>query len=141
MKQLNNHHYMLYFKTRISVLLITAAVLCGAIPVNAQTEAGRYPLIPYPTHLVPANGDFTIDAHTKIVLQDKVFSKEAGMLRQLVAAIRHISPAATPGAGAFADKDLIDQRFRFGIFPFKQQFPDLRQICGRAGLVRILRSA
>ncbi|TSD66458.1 family 20 glycosylhydrolase [Inquilinus sp. KBS0705] len=69
----------LYKAATLSLFLIALA----GTQVVAQTADNRYPIIPYPTTLVPANGSFIITPATVIVLPagDK-FVKEAAILNQ-----------------------------------------------------------
>ncbi|GAB4050851.1 family 20 glycosylhydrolase [Spirosoma litoris] len=67
--------------TRLHSLLL---VLFVTLSVKAQDVAQRYPLIPYPTSLVPASGQFTITAQTALVVQDSRFSNEAKQLQTLL---------------------------------------------------------
>jgi hexosaminidase len=55
--------------------------LCVA---QAQDLAQRYPLIPYPTSLTPAQGQFTLTAKTALLVQDKRFTNEADILQTLL---------------------------------------------------------
>jgi hexosaminidase len=54
--------------------------------VKAQIKAisVRYPIIPYPAHLVPGNGDFLINSNTSLVVRDESFRGEANALKQLI---------------------------------------------------------
>ncbi len=53
---------------------------------NAQSADSRYPLIPYPTSLTAASGQFTITASTPLVLiEGQKFGNEALMLNKLIA--------------------------------------------------------
>ncbi|QMW03838.1 family 20 glycosylhydrolase [Spirosoma foliorum] len=67
--------------TRLHSLLF---VLLVTLSVKAQDVAQRYPLIPYPTSLVPASGQFTVTAQTALVVQDSRFSNEAKQLQTLL---------------------------------------------------------
>ncbi|MCK8495941.1 family 20 glycosylhydrolase [Spirosoma sp. RP8] len=64
----------------LSVLLS----LLTPLLVWAQTQQQRYPLIPYPTSLTPAQGEFTITAQTALIVQDSRFRNEADQLGQLL---------------------------------------------------------
>ncbi|HZW70654.1 MAG TPA: family 20 glycosylhydrolase, partial [Hanamia sp.] len=66
--------------------LLTAALFICQLPVVAQTEATseRYPIIPYPVHLVPANGDFVVNKNTSIVIQNQSFRQDATALKQII---------------------------------------------------------
>jgi hexosaminidase len=55
--------------------------LCVA---QAQDLAQRYPLIPYPASLTPAQGQFTLTAQTALLVQDKRFTNEANILQTLL---------------------------------------------------------
>ena len=59
----------------------------------AQTKAvsDRYPIIPFPAHLVPANGDFVINKNTSIVIQYDGFRQDAIALKQLVKEVSGIN--------------------------------------------------
>jgi hexosaminidase len=62
-----------------------ALLLCLSATVSAQAQVPqRYPLIPYPTSLSAATGQFTITPTTPIVSADKRFSNEASQLRVLL---------------------------------------------------------
>ena len=50
----------------------------------AQSLEQRYPLIPYPTSLTPAKGQFRLTAQTPIIVQDNRFRNEAGQLQVLM---------------------------------------------------------
>lgn len=67
-------------------IVTVVAILLTACSVSAQDASQRYPLIPYPTSLSPATGQFTVTAKTPIVSTDKRFSNEAGQLRALLEA-------------------------------------------------------
>jgi hexosaminidase len=56
------------------------------LSVAGQTKVAseRYPIIPYPQHLVPANGDFVIRKNTSIVIQNQGFRKDAIALKQII---------------------------------------------------------
>lgn len=66
------------FVSLVSLLLILQSPLFAQMPQTPQTQqtqqppqpdAGRYPLIPWPSSLTPAAGEVTIDAHTPIVVE------------------------------------------------------------------------
>jgi len=73
-----NHCYLKNLLCKsVIILLVTSAV-------NAMAQdAGRYPLIPYPTQLTAGKGSFIITAKTEIVTAGK-FKAEAGMLSELL---------------------------------------------------------
>ena len=54
---------------------------------SAQSAGNDYPLIPYPTLLVPARGSFAITAATRLVVPAgaKAFGPEAQQLQSLLA--------------------------------------------------------
>ncbi len=59
--------------------------LCAiSVITQAQDLAQRYPLIPFPSSLIPANGQFTITAKTAIMVQDQRFAGEARLLQELL---------------------------------------------------------
>jgi len=66
---------------RLAYLFVS---LLATLSVQAQELARRYPLIPYPTSLTPAEGDFTFTAQTPLLVSDNRFRNEADQLRQLV---------------------------------------------------------
>lgn len=55
-------------------------------PVKAQIEAIsiRYAIIPFPAHLVTANGGFVINKNTSLVVQNESFRPDAIALKQLI---------------------------------------------------------
>ncbi|GAB3746432.1 family 20 glycosylhydrolase [Spirosoma pomorum] len=59
-------------------------VLLSLCVAQAQDLAQRYPLIPYPTSLTPAQGQFSLTTQTALLVQDKRFTNEADMLQMLV---------------------------------------------------------
>ncbi len=58
--------------------------LVTAFSVQAQDLAQRYPLIPYPTSLIPQQGQFSLTGQTALVVQDSRFRNEADQLQQLL---------------------------------------------------------
>ncbi|WP_332368893.1 beta-N-acetylhexosaminidase [Spirosoma telluris] len=66
---------------RLPFLLL---VLFVTLTVRAQDVAERYALIPYPTSLIPASGEFTVTAQTALVVQDSRFGNEARQLEALL---------------------------------------------------------
>ncbi len=72
-----------WFKLRY---VFTAALFICQLSVVAQTKAvsERYPIIPYPVHLVPGNGDFVINKNTSVVIQNERFLQDAKALEQLI---------------------------------------------------------
>jgi len=67
-------------RTYLSLWLMFMS-LCVA---QAQDLAQRYPLIPYPASLTPAQGQFTLTAQTVLLVQDKRFTNEANILQTLL---------------------------------------------------------
>ena len=65
-------------------LYFALLVFLTALSVQAQDVAQRYPLIPYPTTLTPAPGQFTVTAQTPVLVQDRRFANEANQLRELL---------------------------------------------------------
>src|SRR5690242_16615744 len=76
------------------VLVAGLFVFICRIGVQAQTNAlsDRYPIIPYPTHLTPGNGDFVINKNTSIVIQNEKFRADAKALEQMIKQGSGISP-------------------------------------------------
>jgi hexosaminidase len=69
----------------LSVFLF--ATLQGSVFAQTPTpDAGRYPLIPWPSSLTPASGEVTIDAHTSLIVEaaPNRFSNELGYLRSML---------------------------------------------------------
>jgi hexosaminidase len=63
--------------------LFIVLVLAINLNVSAQQTGNRYPIIPYPTSLTPANGDFIITPATSIALSNgQLFKNEANALNQ-----------------------------------------------------------
>lgn len=58
--------------------------LMTTFAVSAQDLEQRYPLIPYPTSLTPAQGQFNLTAQTALIVQDSRFQNEADQLQQLL---------------------------------------------------------
>lgn len=71
---------MRLYKVAALAVIITAT---AALTATAQQNDARYPIIPYPTELVPASGGFRITPATKIVAQ-AMFKNEAAFLNQLI---------------------------------------------------------
>lgn len=67
---------------RFCFLLLIA--LLSTLSGQTQDLARRYPLIPYPTSLSPATGQFTITGQTPIVVEDRQFGSEARQLQVLL---------------------------------------------------------
>ncbi|WP_080054671.1 family 20 glycosylhydrolase [Spirosoma aerolatum] len=67
--------------SRLSFLCLA---LLFTIHLQAQDFTRRYPLIPYPTSLTPASGQFTITTQTALVVEDSRFTAEAGQLQELM---------------------------------------------------------
>lgn len=67
-------------------MLFTAIICLHNLPVKGQIPAiaARYPVIPYPASLIPGEGDFTVNARTKIVVQHAAFRAEAAALVSLI---------------------------------------------------------
>lgn len=84
------HHFFLKMKY---ILLPFIFICLCRISVIAQSKAvsDRYPVIPYPAHLAPASGDFSINKNTSIVIQNKDFREDANALKQLVKEIGGIT--------------------------------------------------
>nr|WP_293841948.1 family 20 glycosylhydrolase [uncultured Arsenicibacter sp.] len=60
-------------------------LLCAlSVLAQAQDPSQRYPIIPFPTSLVPAAGQFTITANTALLVQDKRFAGEGQQLQELL---------------------------------------------------------
>ena len=72
---------MKLFKAAAIAFSFTVLVLANA---SAQQADARYPIIPYPTELVPATGSFVITPATTIVTAAS-FKNEAAILNQLLA--------------------------------------------------------
>ncbi|GAB3775638.1 family 20 glycosylhydrolase [Spirosoma horti] len=68
--------------TRLYFLFLTS--LSIALSGQAQDMARRYPLIPYPTSLKAASGQFAVTAQTALVVQDRRFAGEARQLNALL---------------------------------------------------------
>lgn len=69
----------LYKAVALAVIITATATLTA----TAQQTDARYPIIPYPTELVPVSGGFRITPNTKIVAQ-AMFKNEAAFLNQLI---------------------------------------------------------
>ena len=67
-------------------LAVALFIFLFQLSAFAQTEATseRYPVIPYPMHLIPANGDFVINKNTSIVIQNESFRQDATALKQII---------------------------------------------------------
>ena len=72
---------MKLFKAAAIAFSFTVLALANA---SAQQADARYPIIPYPTELVPATGSFVISPATSIVAAAS-FKNEAAILNQLLA--------------------------------------------------------
>ncbi|MDQ2718728.1 MAG: family 20 glycosylhydrolase [Bacteroidota bacterium] len=61
-------------------------ICIGHFSAIAQSEAvyEHYPIIPYPSHLVPEKGNFIINQKTSIVIQSESFRQDAIALKQMV---------------------------------------------------------
>ncbi|QDK77708.1 family 20 glycosylhydrolase [Spirosoma sp. KCTC 42546] len=66
---------------RLHYLLLALFV---TLSIQAQDVAQRYPLIPYPTSLTPASGQFVVTAQTALIVQDSRFENEARQLQALL---------------------------------------------------------
>lgn len=71
-----------FAKKYIAFKLVFLLICCGALTVQAQ-DASKFPLIPYPSHLVAGEGSFIITGKTNIVTA-KEFISEAGELNKLM---------------------------------------------------------
>ena len=78
-----NHNPFLKMKY---LALVIFFICLSRFSVKAQSEAvsDRYPVIPYPAHLIPENGDFIINQKTSIVVQNESFRQDATALKQLI---------------------------------------------------------
>lgn len=81
-----------FFKLK-NILAAASFIFICQLSVVAQTKAvsDRYPIIPFPAHLVPASGDFVINKNTSIVIQYEGFRQDAIALKQLVKEIGNIN--------------------------------------------------
>lgn len=81
-----------FLKMKYKPLAIIFFCLCH-FAVNAQIKAisVRYPIIPYPAHLVPQNGNFIINQKTTIVIQNESFRQDANALKLLIKEIGGIT--------------------------------------------------
>jgi hexosaminidase len=70
-------------KTISKYVLAATLMFIDVAAVNAQETAARFPLIPYPAHLLAGKGTFTINSKTSIVAA-KQFTDEANQLDQLL---------------------------------------------------------
>jgi hexosaminidase len=68
-----------------TTVLLFLAITFVNIYAKAQQSTVKYPIIPYPTSLTPAIGDFIITPATRIVVSGKLFTNEAVMLNRLFA--------------------------------------------------------
>jgi hexosaminidase len=73
------------FNTHLKSLLLLWVLLSFAAGLQAQTAEEKFPLIPYPTSLVPGEGEFMIRPVTRLVLgkDAAVFAQEAEQLQIL----------------------------------------------------------
>jgi hexosaminidase len=69
--------------THLNTLLLF--IFIGIHAAQAQQNADRFPLIPYPASLVAGQGQFRITEKTVIVTEDPKFNQEAGLLNALIA--------------------------------------------------------
>jgi len=69
-------------RRKITGLLVLLFVL-SMYKAGAQQNDARYPIIPYPTSLTPAEGEFIITPATVIVVPKQLFKNEAAALNQL----------------------------------------------------------
>ncbi|GAB3249579.1 family 20 glycosylhydrolase [Larkinella harenae] len=82
----------------IRIYVVVLTVLLAVLEVKAQHPAQRYPLIPYPTSLAPAAGQFTVTAQTALIVQDNRFANESRQLQALLqAGLRKPLPATGKG--------------------------------------------
>jgi hexosaminidase len=73
--------------SKVKAIIITIAIesLCSISGYSQGVNINdRYPVIPYPTHLIPGDGNFSINNHTKIVVQNIAYKNEANQLIQLI---------------------------------------------------------
>ena len=79
-------------KLKYALIIVCLFCLCN-LSVKGQTKAisDRYPIIPYPAKLIPAEGDFTINSKTSINIEDQTFSQDANFLIQSVQAVSDIA--------------------------------------------------
>jgi len=61
-------------------ILVFGLIFCGS--VIAQPLEERYPIVPYPSSLVAAEGEFVVTPATKLVVASPIFTAEAGVLNQ-----------------------------------------------------------
>ncbi|MGF7037087.1 family 20 glycosylhydrolase [Mucilaginibacter lappiensis] len=71
-----------FAKKYIAFKLVFLLICCGTLTVQAQ-DASKFPLIPYPSHLVAGEGTFIISGKTNIITA-KEFVNEAGELNKLM---------------------------------------------------------
>jgi hexosaminidase len=75
---------MIAFAKKYSAIKLALVLVCtGGISVNAQENPAKFPLIPYPTHLIAGKGAFVITPQTSIITANE-FSKEAVELNKLL---------------------------------------------------------
>jgi hexosaminidase len=86
-------HFFSSFRARIMIGLFGMLLNWYGFPLYAQSQfiSDRYPIIPYPHHLIPAEGDFTINSKTDIKIEDKIFSQDANFLIQSVREVSGIT--------------------------------------------------
>ncbi len=81
-----------FFKIQYIPLAILFICLCRfSVEGQSKGEADRYPVIPWPLHLVPENGEFVINPKTSVVIQNESFRQDAIALKQLVKEIDGIN--------------------------------------------------
>ncbi len=73
------------FKSICKALFVLLPVIYSSSAIAQQTDT-RYPVIPYPTSLVPANGNFVITPATVMVIPaNGIFKNEAAILNGYIA--------------------------------------------------------
>ena len=86
---MNNFSFLQFKHTIATIIFFFVAQL--SVPAQTKTVSDRYPIIPYPAHLVAANGDFFINKNTSVVSQNEGFREDANALKQLVKEIGGIT--------------------------------------------------
>lgn len=74
------------FIRMLSVAGITSMLLCAQVSFAQANQSleNRYPLVPYPQELTARSGSFTIDRHTVIVADSRIFANEIEQLQSLL---------------------------------------------------------
>ncbi|MGH7445587.1 MAG: family 20 glycosylhydrolase, partial [Longimicrobiales bacterium] len=98
--------------TIVAALSASTVVAQNASPVTAQeassaSTAQRYSLIPWPTQLQPADGEFTIDATTRIVIGDVALRPIAVLLADALAETSATPGIVTSGANGDAHNTIV----------------------------------